>query len=179
MMADKRNNHVVIALVLSMTMGAGLLRVLEPPRVKVTNSAPLLAAESGLRIEEIDVDYAPSVADAEQVAQNQPTSPDTVVIVYPDRNPEVRPAGPRVRLIVAGTGERNLSRLQKQHLLGALAGLNELSGRTLVEVRLMPALDGSNLSPQAGDVRALLLRKQFVHETEEGAATVDNSGRPS
>jgi len=178
MTADKRNNHVVIALVLSMTMGAGLLRVLEPPRVKVTNSAPLLAAESGLRIEEIDVDYAPSVEAAEQVIQYQPTSPDTVVIVYPDRNPEVRPAGPRVRLIVAGTGEQNLSRQQSQHLLGALAGLNELSGRALVDVRLMPSLEAGNLTPEARDVRALLVRKQLVHGSEGEPTGMDVPAAP-
>ena len=165
MSTDKRNGVVVIALVLSLTAGVGVLFLLEPgPHAWKGGTA--LVVEQGAapqQVRDIEVYYASSVDEAAQLAAS--AGDDSVCIVYQDRIPECQRGGPQVWLIVIGDAQEKLPVQQQQWLLGALHRLTQASGVDQVRIRLAPPLDtaaSADMSPGQLDLRRLLERKQLI-----------------
>jgi hypothetical protein len=166
MTAEKRNGMVVMALVLSLTAGVGVLYLLEPGEHHLKSRGNVtLMAESGAprAVEEIEVQLA-SATEAEQAMKAERVGSDGICVVHGDRAPELRRGGPHVRLLVASEDDKSLPDDQKRWLLGALWELTESSRADQVRIRLAPPLDvpGANLSPAATDLRDLLVRKQLI-----------------
>ena len=162
-MADRRNTAVVIALILSLTVGVRILTWFEPAEVQ-WGSAPALMAERSARIDAIDIVYVESGEEADYLVQ---TLPDTtsLCVVYPDRQPEYWVAGSQWELIVVGSGAEQLSKQQQEWLLAALGGLVRPVGLAQVRVELAPDSDiaiNPALPPQAQDLRDLLERKRII-----------------
>ncbi len=161
MTADKRNTKVVIALILSLTAGVGILILLEPGTHHLPGST-LLAAERGTPlVDEVEIAYARSLAEARELVDVQ--GADSICLVYPDQDSFWEPRGPHVQLVVVGSDDGDkLQKQQKENLLAALRALNAASGRELVSVRLAPSLEAGVLPPQAADMRELLVRKRII-----------------
>lgn len=162
-MADRRNTAVVIALILSLTVGVRILTWLEPAEVQ-WGSAPALMAERGARIESITIAFVPTRVEADQLVQ-QRSGANSLCLVYSDRPPEYWAAGPTWDLIVVGSSAERLPKRQQGWLLAALGGLVRPVGLPQVRVELAPdsdiALDPS-LPSQAQDLRKLLERKRII-----------------
>jgi len=162
MTTDKRNGLVVMALVLSLTVGVGVLFLLEPGK-HLWRGDTTLIAEARQPVDEVEILCAGSLTEAQQLFV--PQDADGVCVVYPDKNPRWLPGGPRVWLLVVGTGAETLPDAQKIWLLGALRDLTGGTGAERVRIRLAPPLDASasqDLPKQADDLRQLLQRKQLL-----------------
>ncbi len=179
MTADKRNTAVVMSLVVSMTIGAVVLLSLEArlaPRRPVYSWAanPMLAAERGLRLQELEIGHVVSLAaldpDAQSVMDADLTVFDTdESICLIDREGRARwePRGPRVWLVLIGSASAaELTIAQKETLLAAIGSLSEKCDADLIPIRLAPELDARytpDLPPQAVDLRDFLARKRFIN----------------
>ncbi len=155
MTADRRNAFVVAALIVSMTIGAGVLLLLEPGVPRWPGNT-LLAAEQPLRVEEVEIAYARSPEEV-PLLDGGSGSDDTILPIYPDgtRGPW-EPRGPRVRLVVVGAVDGTVGEAQKKTLLFAVHSLSGSEGR--VPVRLG---DGSDAT-QTEELRKLLVLKQII-----------------
>ncbi len=164
MTTDKRNGVVVIALILSLTAGAGVLFLLEPGKLAWKGGAALVVEQGAPeQVRDIGVHYASSVDEAARLAAS--AGDDSVCVVYQDRIPECERGGPRVWLIVIGDAQETLPVQQQRWLLGALRGLTQASGVDQVRIRLAPPLDtaaSADMSPGQLDLRQLLERKKLI-----------------
>ncbi|MCK4340770.1 MAG: hypothetical protein KAY37_03495 [Phycisphaerae bacterium] len=158
MAADKRNTAVVVALILSLTVGARLLLWLEPGG-RYWDGKTLLMAERGTPVQEVEIAYA-SLEEAEETINQQ--GPDSVCALYPNGKLKRRLGGPRWQLIVVGSEADTLGKGQKEKLLAVLGSLNHASSQDLIRVRLAPGLQERVLPPQAADLRELLARKELI-----------------
>ncbi len=170
MSADKRNTSVVIALVVSMTLGLLMLLWLEEhlvPTKRDWSGGTLLMAERGLRVEDVRIVYAPTWSDVTALGVD-PQGDDSVCLIDPAGRPQWEPRGPRVQVVVIGADEaptaERLADAQKQTLQGVLGTLSEASGRGLVPVRLAeaPVPDSGLAARQAADLREFLELKGFI-----------------
>ncbi len=161
MTADRRNTLVVVALILSMTVGARVLTWLEPYRPRWEGPVAL-TAERALPVQEIAIAYAGSPSELEALDLDLR---DSICWVNADGTVEWRPAGPRVQLIVLGSEGPLLTDAQKRAVLATIGSLSQASGVELVNVRLAPSLqpgrDGVR-PPQADDLCRLLVRKGII-----------------
>ncbi len=161
MTADKRNTAVVVALIVSLTVGIRVLTWLEPER-PCWEGAPLLMAEQGGFVDEVVVTYTPSREALRSVVVDER---DSLCVVYPDEEPYWSPSGPVVQLVVVGSATEALDHWQKEKLLAVLGSLDQASGgRDLVPVRLAPELRQAELLPQAADLCKLLARKRIISD---------------
>jgi hypothetical protein len=163
MTADQRNTAVVVALVLSLTAGIGVLTWLEPERPE-WQQAPLLMAQDDLALTELTVHFA---ADRAALAALEIDENDGLCVVYADEPPKWWSGGPHVSVVVVGAGgwDTPMSRQQQEWLLGALGSLVQPVGLEHVRVRLARGSDvslTSDLPQQAVDLRALLERKMLI-----------------
>lgn len=159
MSADKRNTAVVVALVLSLTVGARLLLWLEPGSPQWEGDT-LLMAQRGGAVQQIDVHFAD---DRDALAEMYIDERDSLCVVYPNEEPKWWPGGPQVHLVVVGDHDQQLSQQQMAWVLGALGSLIQDSGQDLLPVRLADSATGPGLPPQAADLRSLLERKGIIH----------------
>ena len=170
MTADKRNTSVVMALVVSMTLGLLTLLWLEDhlvPAKRDWSGSTLLMAERGLRIQEVRIIYAPTWSDVAMLGID-PQGADSVCVIDPAGQPQWEPRGPRVQVVVIGADDGpvtgHLADAQKQTLQGVLGTLSEASGRRVVPVRLAdaPPPTDSAAARQAADLREFLELKGFI-----------------
>lgn len=168
MTADKRNATVVIALVLSMTVGAQILLCFESwigARPTRWEGDTLLSAKRGNPVQNVEISYVASLEDLDAL-ELEAASPDSICVIGPAGEVDIwRPAGPRVRLIVIGSAGRTLPDQQKLTLLATLGSLSEASGVDLVRVQLATGSDARRspgLPLQAHDLRDLLARKKII-----------------
>jgi hypothetical protein len=165
MSTDKRNGVVVIALILSLTAGVGVLFLLEPGGPHAWKVRTALVVEQGApeQVRDIEVYYASSVDEAARLAAS--AGDDSVCVVYQDRIPECQRGGPQVWLIVIDDAQEALPIQQQQWLLGALRRLTQASGVDQVRIRLAPPLDtaaSADMSRGQRGLRELLERKQLI-----------------
>lgn len=166
MTADRRNTSVVIALILSMTLGLSLLLGLEGwigAKRPNWSGDTMLAAERGGPVQ-VEVCYA---ASAEEAAGLAAESSQSLLIIDPRGEPRVERwrVGALVRVVLVGSDAPELSDAQKRMLLAALGAFSQDSGVDVVPVRLAPDSDperNPELPPQAGDLRRLLVRKGII-----------------
>lgn len=165
MTADKRNAVVVIALILSMTLGAGILLLLEPANKPRWEGFPQLMAERATPVQEVEVACVES--DEQPVALDDGRRSFCVIDAQGKVTWTAR--GPWWRIVVAGSQTGKLTDRQKGKLLAVLGNLNQASGQELVPVRLAPESGlrhNPGLSPQAAeqaaDLRKLLVRKKII-----------------
>jgi hypothetical protein len=166
MTTDKRNTAVVIALILSLTVGARLLMWLEPAKPQ-WKANPLLMAERGAGVQEIVIAYVASSAGADERvdAYLHEGGASSLCVVYPDQRPRYWARGTSWDFLVVGSEADELEPRQKAWLLGALGSLVQPTGLERVRVRLSPDSDpelDANLPVQAVDLRELLVRKQII-----------------
>ncbi|MBU0640512.1 MAG: hypothetical protein KKB50_16740 [Planctomycetes bacterium] len=156
MAADTRNAKVVIALTVSMTVGAALLLWLEPT-TRGWSPTTLLMAERGTRVHEVAIDYVPPTAPLPAEMYD--------CIVYDDGDWDWKPRGSSIRLAVAGSTSQHLSEAQANTLLAVLGSMKQLRGLDLNRVRLLPESDARRrpeLPPEAHDLCELLARKRII-----------------
>jgi len=159
MTAERRNAFVVAALVLSMTTGAAVLQLLEP-RLIPWNGNPLLTAERGTPVREVEIAYAPADAAGESAAPDGLTD-DTTCRITADGECLWALGGPRVRLVVVGSEERQLGERQKLALLDVVRSIFERRGPEAVPVRLAVGAD-EELPAAVKDLRDFLVLKQII-----------------
>ena len=161
MNSERRNATVVFALIGSMTIGVGTLRMLQwwlfPKKVDFTGSA-LLMAEADKRQAEAEIIYAATRAEAAARGTDAETI-DSVCWIEPDGNAQWEHRGPHWRLVVLGSEGDQLSSEQKKALVLALGAISEATGVDLVPIQLGSASDPR---PQADDLRKFLVRKGFI-----------------
>lgn len=175
MTADKRNSSVVLALILSMTIGVVVLLGLESQLVPARHDfsgSTLLMAREGLYVQQVEISYLPAPLDDRALAAaRQRFDPrDTICWILTDGSAaHLETAGPHVQLVVLGTDQPTLDDPQKQTLLTALGSMSQLRGVDLVPVRLAADSDPQRnpaLSPQAleqlVDLRDFLKRKGII-----------------
>jgi|GEM_PF-898565 len=175
MAGNSRNASVVIALVVSMTLGLLMLLWLEhalvPARRDFSGSA-LLMAQRGMQVSSVDIAYAASWDDVPALGITADTT-DSVCLITPDGEVQWAERGPHVRLIVIGTDGATAERLndeQKRKLLDVLGTLSGVSGQGLVPVRFEPDHLASANSPaaaQVADLRDFLVLKGFIGATPQ------------
>ena len=163
MTAGTRNAAVVFTLILSMTVGARLLIWLEPwPEKPPGHALALLMAERATPVQDVEILYAASAAEAQALNQ----APDSFCAIDPAGNPELcERRGPRIRLVMIGTGADKLADCQKLELLSTLCNLQKDNGLDLSRVRLAPESDVQrvrDLPPAAGDLRQFLVNKGII-----------------
>lgn len=156
---DVRNMKVVVALVISLTLGAAVLRWLETPTPgwAASGGDPTLTAQNGRQIESVLVEYLPPGAAADTSAYD--------CIILPDGQTVWRPQSSRVRLLVEGTATAQLDEAQLRAVMSALGSMNQLYGLDLRHVELAAASDErshKDLPSQAGDLWKLLVLKGIV-----------------
>jgi hypothetical protein len=167
MSAGKRSTWVVIALVVSMSAGAVLLRGLEKrlvPGKPHFKGSTLLMAERAPRVAEVEINYLPPGQDPE-VLGIDPDGGDSICLITPDGAPDWVQGGALVRVVVLGTDDEAAWKVQRRLLLGTLGTLNQASGQDLVPVRLAANSDvrlTAGLPAQAADLRALLELKGII-----------------
>ncbi len=161
MASDKRNTLVVITLVTAMTAGLVVLLNLEkltvPSRVNWALD-PALTARDPLSFREVEIAYAEPLPDLQWDVDPD----DTLCVVRPDDSDAGwSEGGPRVRMLVLGTGDGQvLGEPQKLKLLQVLSGLRA----DVIPVRLAPSL-ALNDSPPARDLRQFLERKGLIRKS--------------
>ena len=165
MTADKRNAVVVIALIVSMTVGAGVLLLLEPANKPRWEGFPQLMAERATPVQAVQVAYAASDEDPAALDDGR----HSLCVIDGEGEVTWMARGPRWRVVVAGSGTGELTGRQKAKLLAVLGNLNQASGQELVPVRLAPEStlrSNPARSPQAAgqtsDLRKLLARKKII-----------------
>ncbi len=161
MAADKRNTSVVIALVVSMTVGAQILFWLEPGKPH-WEAATLLQAELARPVQEVIVTYAATLEEADLLVLDPD---DSVCWIYPEGgySPDLR--GPRVWLVVIGSDAEQLGQAQQETLLWALGSLNAPGAVEALPVHLDAGSDPGEtpgLPAQAANLRELLERKGII-----------------
>lgn len=156
MTGETRNTRVVAILIVSMTVGAACLLWLEMP-TRGWSPTTFLMAERGRPVEDVLIEY---------VGPEQPFNPaDYDCAVYSDGRCDWRPRQPHIRLAVVGSGGERLGQAQAGSLLAALGSMSRLRGLDLSRVRLHADSDArvdSDASPQARDLRDLLVRKGII-----------------
>lgn len=154
MLPLSRNAKVVVTLVISVSLGTGVLLSTEP-EVRQWSSPPWdprLASPP----RSVEIAYI--------APQDDPEPAGYDCVIYPDREPLWRPTGQRVRVGVVGTDDPRLPREQARRLLAVLGGLRRI-GLDVLEFQLAPGSDARlhpELPPQAHDLCALLTRKGIV-----------------
>lgn len=157
MASDARNTRVVIFLVVAMTAGAAMLRLLETPTRAFANRDARLTAERGPRIDSVVIEYAAPGAAFDAADY------DCVVPVH--GRPIWTPKSTHVRLLVEGSAADTLPHEQCLALLGVLGSLHQQYGLNLSRVNLDPSCDprvAAGLAAQARDLFDLLVRKSIV-----------------
>ncbi len=147
-----RNAKVVVSLVTSVSLGAGVLLSTEPEFRQWA-------------VPPCDPQSPPSEVQIAWVPPERPLDPNRYdCLIYPDREPLWQPRGPRLHVAVVGTGQDRLPREQVRRLLAVLGGLRRI-GLDLSAFELEPESDvrlHPDLPPQAHDLCALLTRKGIV-----------------
>lgn len=152
MSADKRNTSVVIALIASMTVGAVVLRALEPGKLNFEGSA-LLMAERGTRVEEVQIEY---VAPGDEGRSPAVGADESLWRIDTDGAVYAEPLQSRVRLVVKGDpGANGPGKEQKKTIISVLGSISQASNVDVVPVRLLA-------DSQAGELRELLERKGII-----------------
>lgn len=159
MAAGRRNATVVIALVVSMTIGVALLLWLEPGEHRFRGDTLLTAQRGTVPVSAIEVTCASSV-EAYYLAEEG--GADSLCVVYPDGSLKWWRAGSRWWVVAAVPEGAELTAPQMQKLLGVLGRLDQLGGRETVPVRFVPVPGGATVAEQAEALRALLVRKQLI-----------------
>jgi hypothetical protein len=165
MAADKRNTSVVVALIVSMTVGAQVLLWLEswmaPERLHWEGQT-LLTAASATPVSEVELFLTAAPVDVQAVGNEY--APDSICVIESADRVRWIPRGTVVRLIVVADGPDVLSDGLKAMLLRVLDNMHQ-AGPHAVPVALAPECDprlDSELPPTAHDLRALLVRKGFI-----------------
>lgn len=156
MISDARNAKVLAALVVSMTLGAAVLLMLEGPPARWSPQT-LLLAETKLRVSDATIEYVPL---GEVIALD---GYDGVITAGDGSRWE--PQSEHVRIAVVGTGGERLDESQALNLLKILGTLTSNNGLELGRVRLDPNSDPRqrpDLPAQARDLSDLLVRKGII-----------------
>jgi hypothetical protein len=167
MTAGKRNTSMVVALIMSMTVGAAVLRGLElqlVPGKPSFKGSTLLIADRSMRVQDVEVSFAASWEELPALGID-PDGPDSVCIVDADGGTHWVQRGPRVQMVVIGGDGASLGEAQRRSLLGTLGMLNQASGFDLVPVRLAGEAgrwSTGELSAPARELRTLLERKGII-----------------
>ncbi len=147
-----RNAKVVVSLLISVSLGTGVLLSTEPQmRQWAVPPWNPQRPPSAVRIAYIPPEQTP-----------EPEQYDC--LIYPDREPLWRPRGAELQVAVVGSSEDRLPREQVRRLLAVLGGLRRI-GLDLSAFRLDPRSDvrlNPDLPPQAHELCALLTRKGIV-----------------
>lgn len=157
MTKDTRNTRVIIALVLSMSVGAFVLRMIAIPTAGW--SPDTLMAE---RIQEVDAATIACIPYGEPISRVEydcVVSPDGEVYWDP------RAGVSDIYIAVAGSVNDEFTREQQVELLKVLGSLAQQHNLDLSRVRLHPDSDSryrTDLSDQAIALRSLLVRKGIV-----------------
>lgn len=154
--ADKRNIKVVAALFITMTLGAGLLLLLEPyPRN--WSHEPLLIAQTRNTISDLTIYDIPRGAPLE--------ASDFDGVLYDDGRLDWRPADGATRLAVVEGLSGRMEKEQKRALLNLFGELDRSGVLSLQGIALDPASDPrsySRLSQHAKDLCDWLVLKGFI-----------------
>lgn len=159
MTRDSRNTRVVISFVISMTLGAAVLMMLETPTVGWPQDARLMADRGG-RIEAATLFYIPFGEPVSQLEFDGLISQDGEVIWEP------RDGVRDVCLAVYGSpDDSTMPEAQQRAVLRVLGAMKQQRGLELAQVRLDPDSDvryRPELPAQAEALRNLLLRKNII-----------------
>lgn len=153
MISKKRNANVVAALIASLTLGAGVLLLMDPHPKPATRNASLLVA-GGQRVASATLHYVGTDVDL--------SAYDYVVGLSGDRSGQ--PRGRDVHVAVVGNGAA-MSDAQLRTVLFVLNELRQSYGMRDDGVRVGPSCDvriDSTLSRGARDLFDILSRKQFI-----------------
>lgn len=150
MNSDKRNTQVLVALIVSMTLGAGLLKLLESP---VPKSADLLAAVEGKSVATLTVGVVRGV--------NDPALASFESYIDEHGACHWRQEGADVRLAIVGDPAQRLSEPQAVMLLQMIATLRRERGLELRAVRLATTA-GDTEPAMMRDMREMLERKGML-----------------
>lgn len=147
-----RNAKVVVSLVVSVSLGTGVLLSTEPE----LRQWAVPPCDPQTRPRQVQIAYVPPERGVE------PGQYDC--LIYPDREPLWQPRGPALHVAVVGTSQDRLPKQQVRRLLAVLGGLRRI-GLELSAFELEPASDARlhpDLPPQAHELCALLTRKGIV-----------------
>jgi hypothetical protein len=147
---NTRNARVVACLILAMTAGARMLLWLEPAPAAADQL--LLAAVSGVPVEDVLIEYA----------QPGELPPPGACLIQPDGGCDPGRLGPRVHVVVVGSGQGPLPQEQKQTLLAVLRTMAwSRSGTTGAEAPAIHLHPGSDAA-QARELSEMLVAKRFI-----------------
>lgn len=154
MSTDNRNTLVVVALIVSMTLGALVLGALQPPRLQIER----LTALSGTPIQTIQIEFVPDLSQVDATLYDCKVFPQSETAEWSQR-------GPDVRIAVIASSEAKLDELQKQTLLRALWSMADMAAVTPLPISYDPASQWQltpALRAQAEELGDWLNRKGFV-----------------
>lgn len=163
MAADRRNTIVVIALILSMTIGARVLLWLEPSTPRWEGET-LLLAERSRPVEDVVVSYVPPSVPLEESLPDLGED-ESLLMIYAEGEPYWEPRGSQVRMVVVGTEADELTHTQQATLLWAIRSMSRAARCDLIPLKLATDSDiryNPHLPPQAVDLRDLLVRKRII-----------------
>jgi hypothetical protein len=155
---DTRNTRVIIALVLSMSAGAFVLRMIAVPTAGWSRDTVLMAE----RVREVDAATIACVPYGEPISRYEY---DCVVLPDGEIRCDLRAGVKDVYIAVAGSADGEFARPQQAALMRVLGSLTQQHHLDLTRVRLHPDSDSryrSDLSNQAIALRSLLVRKGIV-----------------
>lgn len=158
MTKDTRNTRVIIVLVLSMSLGAFVLRMIAIPTAGWSRDTVLMAE----RVRNVDAATIACVPYGEPISRYEY---DCVVLPDGEVLWDPRVGVSDVYIAVAGSADGEFARDQQAKLLQVLGVLTQQHELDLSRVRLHPDSDSryrSDLSNQAIALRSLLVRKGIV-----------------
>lgn len=153
---ESRNARVVALLILSMSLGTGVLFLLDGTLTWRLPAA--LTAQTGARLEQVEIHFLPARAKVGAL--------DFDCVILPDGRREGTPSPPLVRLAVQAGPEDRLTLAQQTALLDTLRTIGRWRYLTPACVRLASDSDcrlNPHLPAAARELHALLRGRGLVH----------------
>lgn len=160
MSSNTRNTRMIVALVVAMTLGAGLLLQLESrmPRAPWDEASPLMARQE-TAVESMTIS---TIRDRESMRGADADLGEFDAAILPSGECYWREAASgavRVALLASGEG---MNTEQARTLLLVIRSLHNLRGLDLSHIRLEPEAGDAAAAAAHRDVRALLARKGLI-----------------
>lgn len=152
---ESRNARVVVLLILSMSVGVGVLFLLDGTLTWRTPAA--LTAQTGARLEQVEIHFLPAQAASDGLGFD--------CIILPDGRRIGAPSPPRVSLAVQAAPEDRLTVAQQTALLDTLRAIGRWRYLTPDFVRLASDSDfrvNPHLPAAARELHALLAGRGLV-----------------